>query len=73
MITPTSKFVVVTKPWRYSTIADICFITDLAGLELQFKGGLTAANIVGLYSLLSDATAAAETLIAERDAELEPQ
>ncbi len=31
----------VTDPTRESTLADVCFETTLAGLVLQFKGGLT--------------------------------
>jgi hypothetical protein len=34
----------VTNPTALSTLADILYQTTLRGLELQFKGGLTAAE-----------------------------
>ena len=35
---------VVTDPTAASTLPDICFRTDLAGLALQFRGGLSMAD-----------------------------
>ena len=41
---PDDKFWLVLDPTPLSTLADILFETTLRGLELQFKGGLTAAE-----------------------------
>ncbi len=38
---PKDPFWVVTDPTPDSTLGDILFETTLAGLERQFKGGLT--------------------------------
>ena len=57
-----TKFWLVTKAGPTSTVADILFHTDIAGLELQFKGGLTADEIVGLFE---DARVATPIALAE--------
>lgn len=44
-----THFWIVTKPNSLSTIDDICFETDMIGLEKQFKGGLKAEDIAGTY------------------------
>ena len=41
---PDDPFWVVVDPTKISTFADILFETTIRGLELQFKGGLTAAE-----------------------------
>lgn len=45
-----THFWIVTKPNSLSTIDDICFETDMIGLEKQFKGGLKSEDIVGMYT-----------------------
>lgn len=45
-----NEFWVVTKPSTHSEFGDIIFTTDLPGLQRQFKGGLDAENIIGIYS-----------------------
>jgi len=45
MLTPKSRFWVVTYPSPRSTIEDVCFETDLEGLRNQFLGGLKADDI----------------------------
>jgi len=61
VITPTTDFWVVTKPTddavleeypcsrEKSVLEDICFPTDLLGLMRQFRGGLEAKEIVGIW------------------------
>ena len=41
---------VVTSPTKRSELADICFSTDYEGLARQFRGGLEAAQIIGIYT-----------------------
>lgn len=48
-ITKETKFWVVTIPTKESTLQDICFECDLKGLALQFKGGLSPDDIIGMY------------------------
>lgn len=40
----------VTNPTALSTLADILYETTFRGLELQFKGGLTAAENPTIFS-----------------------
>lgn len=61
VITRATDFWVVTKPtddevheefpWTESktVLEDICFSTDLLGLMRQFRGGLEAQEIVGIW------------------------
>ncbi len=42
-IGPEHRIWVVSDPGPYSTLPDICHETDLAGLALQFRGGLDVA------------------------------
>ncbi len=42
-IGPEHRFWVVTDPGPHSDLRDICHETDLAGLALQFRGGLDPA------------------------------
>lgn len=58
-----SKFWVVTNPTKDSTLADICFEADSHNLELQFKGGLSIADVCGFYISESAAKEAARNLI----------
>ncbi len=44
-----TRFWIVTKATKFSTLADICFQVDIEDLEKQFKGGLKAENVVGMY------------------------
>jgi len=66
LLLPSTPFWVVTYPGRLSTIEDICFRTDLAGLRRQFLGGLTAEEINGLYLTEDEARKVAESLLLER-------
>ena len=59
------RFYVVTKPRRLSVKIDILFETDLPGLELQFKGGLTAEEIHGIYTKSAEANREADRLLQE--------
>lgn len=66
-ITPEQTIYVVTLPTRNSVLVDICFETNLHGLELQFKGGLSAGKIHGIYTDRHAAVTAAEVLLQKRD------
>ena len=44
-----TRFWIVTQATKFSTLADICFQVDIEDLEKQFKGGLKAENVVGMY------------------------
>jgi len=67
IITPTKRFYVVTNPTPRSCVADICFETNLTGLELQFKGGLTADKIHGIYTDRNAAITAAQVLLQKEE------
>lgn len=56
-------FWIVTKPNTLSTIHDICFETDMIGLEKQFKGGLKGEDIVSTYSNQIEAWGEAKLLL----------
>lgn len=58
-----TRFWIVTKPNVLSTIDDICFETDMIGLEKQFKGGLKAEDIFGTYTEESQAKKDSRTLL----------
>ena len=60
-----NKFWIATKPTPDSELGDICFETDIKGLEFQFKGGLTAAEIEGVYTEKWEARMLAEILMQE--------
>ena len=47
---PNDKFWVVVDPMPDSELGDVCFETTLRGLELQFRGGLTAAQNPTLFT-----------------------
>jgi len=49
----------VTDPTKDSTLADVCFETTLAGLALQFKGGLTMEMHPTLFTEHAEAEAEA--------------
>ena len=44
-----SKFWVVTKPTKQSVLIDILFNADMKRMELQFKGGLSNKEIIGIF------------------------
>lgn len=44
------NFWVVTKPTKRSTLVDILFNADMKRMELQFKGGLSASEIIGIFT-----------------------
>ena len=48
-------FWLVTDPTSLSELIDICFATTLRGLELQFRGGLTAAQNLTLFTERAEA------------------
>lgn len=54
-IDATTPIWVVTDPGPHSTIPDICFETTLAGLRLQFVGGLTMENGPTIYTTRDEA------------------
>lgn len=58
-----TRFWIVTKPNALSTVEDICFETDMIGLEKQFKGGLKAEDIVATYTEKSPAMEKATFLL----------
>jgi len=56
-------FWVVTRPEKGSVIEDILFESDMARMELQFKGGLKASEIYGVYGKEAEATKIAKGLL----------
>jgi len=58
---PDDKFWVVTDPTSASTLVDILFETTLAGLERQFKGGLTIAENPTIFTDRAEAEMEART------------
>lgn len=44
------NFRVVTKPTKRSTLVDILFNADMKRMELQFKGGLSVSEIIGIFT-----------------------
>jgi hypothetical protein len=44
------NFRVVTKPKKRSTLVDILFNADMKRMELQFKGGLSGSEIIGIFT-----------------------
>lgn len=67
-IVNSTLFFVVTKPNARSEFADICFQTDLAGLRLQFLGGLKPEEIHAIYTKKIEAETAAHWLLDRRPA-----
>ena len=58
-----TRFWIVTQATKLSTLADICFQVDIEDLEKQFKGGLKAENVVGMWLDQSPAEEKAKMLI----------
>lgn len=56
-------FWVVTKPTEESELSDICFLTDIYGLQKQFRGGLNADSIIAFYVAEQDAKLVAKELL----------
>jgi len=54
------KFWVVTHATPESEFLDVCFQADIRQLGLQFRGGLDHTDIVGIYTLKSEAVYAAK-------------
>jgi hypothetical protein len=50
-----TKFWVVTKPTKQSTLIDILFQKDMKGMEYQFLGGLKGSEIIGTYTSKTEA------------------
>ena len=50
-----SKFWVVTKPTKQSVLIDILFNADMKRMELQFKGGLSNKEIIGIFTTRNEA------------------
>ena len=50
-----SKFWVVTKPTKQSVLIDILFNADMKRMELQFKGGLSNKEIIGIFTTQNEA------------------
>jgi hypothetical protein len=50
-----SKFWVVTKPTKKSELIDILFHADMKRMELQFKGGLSGKEIIGIFTTRNEA------------------
>lgn len=55
----------VVKPTKSSTLNDICFSVTAHEMELQFKGGLKAAEIDGMYTGHDEAEQRARFLLAQ--------
>ena len=60
-----TKFWVVTKPTKNSELEDILFKSDISQMELQFRGGLTAKEIIGLYMDKDEALGIAQSSLAK--------
>lgn len=43
------KFWVVTKPTRRSTLVDILLYAEMKRMDLQFTGGLSGSEIIGIF------------------------
>ena len=55
-IDAATKFYMVTDPLGpHSTLPDVCFETDLAGLRLQFAGGLSMDQRPTLFTTQEEA------------------
>jgi len=54
-IDPNTPIWVVTDPGANSTLADVCFQTTLAGLRLQFAGGLSMDYRPAVFSTEDEA------------------
>lgn len=50
-----NKFWVVTKPSKNSELIDILFHADIKRMELQFKGGLSSKEIIGIFTTKNEA------------------
>jgi len=57
------KIWVVIKPTKHSTMRDILFHADMSRLRLQFLGGLTAREIVGVWTTRREAEKVAKSLL----------
>ncbi len=51
----SNKFWVVTKPNKNSQLIDILFNVDMKRMELQFKGGLSDKEIIGIFTTKNEA------------------
>ena len=45
----------VTKPSKNSVLIDILFNADIKRMELQFKGGLSGKEIIGIFTTKNEA------------------
>lgn len=59
-IGPDDKFWLVTDATTDSVLEDICFLTSIRGLELQFRGGLSMDSNPTIYTSKWDAEKAAK-------------
>jgi hypothetical protein len=59
----SNMFWVVTSPTHNSTLIDICFSTNIVGLALQVKGGLSPRDIVGRFDGEDEAMEFAKNLL----------
>ena len=50
-----SKFWGVTKPSKKSELVDILFNANMKRMEIQFKGGLTGNEIIGIFTTKNEA------------------
>lgn len=62
---------IVTKPTKDSDFYDICFKSDMRSLNMQFLGGLSYKEIVGVFTNEGEAARLADDLLRERDCDLE--
>jgi len=60
---------IVTRPTQVSTLADIVFQTSVPLLANQFRGGLSADDIMGVYLNEQEARAVGASLLAGRTKE----
>jgi hypothetical protein len=59
----TAKFWVVTKPNNNSQLIDILFNTDMKIMELQFKGGESDKEIIGIFTAKNETEKVAKMAI----------
>ncbi len=50
-----NKFWVVSKPSKKSELIDILLHADMKKMELQFKGGLSGKEIIGIFTTKNEA------------------
>ncbi len=62
-IDQVGKFWVVVMPRPISTLIDILFESDVEGMTLQYRGGLSPHDVVGFYRNKKTAEKKAKALL----------